>query len=395
MNVFKRQSRVLLGGFLFASLFVSSTSALAVKVSDNWDLGGAVRIRADDESRRDVHKVGLDTVMLSARYTSDTWIGAARYRFYGAEYPYQYVPHFGDIRFMEYAWIGYRFDPQHQVQFGLNQVPFGLQPLYSSTFWETLGNVVGMEDVYMLGGKYVQDEGDWNVQVGYYTRQAWPGHGTSRGSTYSVVVTPADPGVLGGTRNTERDLVVGRVARKTRMGDWQGEAGLSLLSSALYNYDTQRYGRRNAYAVHYAARKNGWGTKLQYARQQMAPKNPNGEQTITVGGYDGTFNLATRGNFYAGDLSYTFADRYLGGWIKDLTFYGSYSMYEKSNPAFRNSQRFILGTSFSLKPVSIYLEWLNGRNDPYIGGSSYTESLAAGGINRWRNKFYLNIGYYF
>jgi len=382
-------------GLLFTSLFVLSTPALAVKVDDNWDLGGAVRMRVDDESRCDIHKVGLDTVMFSARYTSDSWIGAARYRFYGAEYPYQYVPHFGDIRFIEYAWIGYRFDPRHQVELGLNQVPFGLQPLYSSTFWETLGNIVGMEDIYMLGGKYTQDMDEWNVQAGYYARQAWPGHGTSRGTTYSVVVTPADPGVEGGTHNVERDLFVGRVARKTSIGDWKGELGLSLLTSSLYNYDSQRYGRRNAYAIHYAANKNGWGTKLQYARQQMAPRNPGSEQTITVGGYDGTFNLATRGNFYTGDLSYTFADSYLGGWIKNLTFYGNYSMFEKSSPAFRNSQRFILGTSFSLKPLSIYLEWINGRNDPYIGGGSYTQSLAAGGINSWRGKVYLNIGYYF
>jgi hypothetical protein len=382
-------------GLLFTSLFALSAPALAVKVGDNWDIGGAVRMRVDDDAQRDIHKIGLDTVMFSASYTSNSWTGAARYRFYGAEYPYQYVPHFGDIRFMEYAWIGYRFDAQRQIELGLNQVPFGLLPLYSSTFWETLGNIVGMEDIYLLGGKYVQDTDGWSVQTGYYARQAWPGHGTSRGRTYSVVVTPADPGVAGGTRNVERDLFIGRVARKIRFGDWKGEVGLSLLTSSLYNEDTRRYGRRNAYAVHYATQKEGWATKLQYARQQMTPRNPNREQIITLGGYDGTFNLATRGNFYAGDLSYTFADSYLGGWIKHLTLYSSYSLYEKSAPAFRNSQRFVLGASFSLKPFSVYLEWLNGRNDPYIGGSNYTQSLAAGGINSWRNQLYMNIGYYF
>ena len=382
-------------GLLCTLLCALSASVQAVQVGDHWDLGGAVRMRVDDDPRRHIHKIGLDTVMLSASYASDSWVGAARYRFYGAEYPYQYVPHFGDIRFMEYAWIGYRFDPRHQVELGLNQVPFGLQPLYGSSFWETLGNIVGMEDIDMLGGKYRWDTREWNVQAGYYARQAWPGHGTSHGSTYSVVVTPADPGVAGGTRNVERDLLVGRVARKAHVGEWKGEVGFSLLTSSLYNDDTRRYGRRNAYAVHYSTQKNGWAAKLQYARQQMAPRNPHGEQATTVGGYDGTLNLATRGNFYTGDLSYAFANGHLGGWAEDLTFYSSYSLYEKSNPAFRNSQRFILGTSFSLKPLSIYLEWLNGRNDPYIGGSSYTQSLAAGGINRWRNQLYMNIGYYF
>ena len=38
---------------------------------------------------------------------------------------------------------------------------------------------------------------------------------------------------------------------------------------------------------------------------------------------------------------------------------------------------------------------LFGKNDPYIGGSSYTQSLGAGGTDQWENQLYVNIGYYF
>jgi hypothetical protein len=48
-----------------------------------------------------------------------------------------------------------------------------------------------------------------------------------------------------------------------------------------------------------------------------------------------------------------------------------------------------------LKKLWIAVEWLNGRNDPYFGGSSYTQSLAAGGTDHWKGQFYMNIGYYF
>jgi hypothetical protein len=372
-----------------------SADAAAVKVTDNLDLGGAVRLRVDHESSRDIHEIGLDTVMFKAKYDSDSWIGAARYRFYGKEYPYQYVRRFGDIQFAEYAWIGYRFDPRKQVQIGLNQVPFGLQPYYSSTFYETLGNVIGLEDVWELGAKYIQDVGDWNFQFGYYARTAWPGVGTSNGSTYSLVVTPADAGVAGGSHNDERGLAIARTARKVELGNWKGEAGVSLMSSTLYNRDTHRNGRRTAYAVHYAADNGPWGVKLQYARQQMTPRNPGDEGAVSFGGYDGTFNVASRGNFYTGDLSYSIPGTYVGGWISGMQVYANYSLYDKSYSDFRNSQRFILGTSFSLRQLSIAVEWLNGRNDPYLGGSSYTQSAAAGGINSWRGKFYMNIGYYF
>jgi len=393
--VIRRRLPIRLTGALLPLLCAFSSTAFAIKVTDHWDVGGAVRFRADHESRRNVHNIGIDTVIFNTAYKSDTWIGAMSYRWYGVQYPYQYTNHFGDIQFFQYAWIGYKFDADSELHAGLNKVPFGLQPLYTSTFYESLGNLIGMEDIYMVGGKYVHRTDEWNLQAGYYARPMWPGKGTSKGSTYSVVVTPADPGVAGGNRNQERNLFVGRLARNVTLGDWKGEAGVSLLASDLYNYDTHRNGHRYAYALHYAGTKDGWGVKLQYARQSMAPKNPGSEQAITVGGFDGTFNVATRGNFYVGDLSYQLADSYLDGWLRDVKFYGMYSMYEKSNPDFRHSQRFILGTSFSVKPLSIYIEWLNGRNDPYIGGSSYTQSLAAGGFDHWRSKLYMNIAYYF
>jgi hypothetical protein len=372
-----------------------SADALAVKVTDNLDLGGAVRVRLDDDPGRGVHKIGMDTAMFSVAYTSDSWIGAARYRFYGKSYPYQYVSHFGDISFAEYAWIGYKFDDKKQLQIGFNQVPFGLLPYYSSTFYETLGNVLGLEDVWQIGAKYIQDVDDWNLQFGYYARTAWPGNGTSNGDTYSIVVTPADASVAGGSHNDERGLAIARVARKVELGNWKGEAGVSLMSSTLYNRDTHLNGRRNAAALHYAGKNGPWGVKLQYTRQQMSPQNPGSNSTVSFGGYDGTFNVASNGNFYTGDLSYSFSDSYLGGWISGMKVYANYSLYDKSYREFRNSQRFILGTSFSLKKLWIAVEWLNGRNDPYLGGSSYAQSAAAGGINSWKGQFYMNIGYYF
>jgi len=384
-----------IAGLLFPMLMSVSAMALAVKVTDNLDLGGAVRVRVDEDASRSIHQFGLDTVMLSAKYDSDSWIGAARYRFYGKDYPFQYTRRFGDINFAEYAWVGYKFDDKKQLQVGLNQVPFGLQPYFSDTFYETLGNVIGLEDLWELGAKYVQDIDDWNLQLGYYVRPAWPGQGTSHGSTYSIVVTPADSSVDGGSHNEEQELAIGRLARKVQAGNWKGEVGASMLTSTLRNRDTGRDGRRNAYAVHAMANNGPWSVKLQYTRQQMSPKNLGDDKTVTFGGYDGTFNVAGRGNLYLAGLGYSIPGSYMGGWITGVKVYGSYSLYDKSEKNFDSSQRFILGTSFSLKSLWIAVEWLNGRNDPYIGGSNYAQSLGSGGIHSWKGQFYMNIGYYF
>lgn len=140
-------------------------------------------------------------------------IGEAQYRFYGRSYPYQYTKNYGDIQFAKFAWVGYKFNPNQQVQVGLNTVPFGLQPYFGSTFYETLGNVIGLEDVQQVGAKYIQQSGDWNIQAGYYLRPAWQGKGTSKGVTYSSVISEADSYVGDGSNNQERNTVVVRVAK--------------------------------------------------------------------------------------------------------------------------------------------------------------------------------------
>src|SRR5690606_31752282 len=124
---------------------------------------------------------------------------------------------------------------------------------------------------------------------------------------------------------------------------------------------------------------------LQAGRQQMSPRNPGSDEVVSFGGYDGTFNVASRGNLYVGDLSYSFPGTFVGGWVSGMKVYGNYSRFDKSASGFDASERFILGTSFSVRSFYIAVEWLNGRNDPYIGGSSYTDSLAQGGTDHWEN----------
>lgn len=376
-------------------LVMCSFHANAYQVTDNLDLGGAIRGRLDYDPDRDIEKANLDTVFLTAKYKSDTWIGEIKYRWYGQTYPYQYTKKFGDINFAEYAWVGYNFGPDKQIQVGLNQLPFGLAPYFGSTFYETLGNVIGLEDVYQMGVKYQQTAGDWSFKGGYYVKPGFNGNGTSNGDTYSTVVANADSNFPNSSRNKERNTFVARVSKNVQLGDWKSEIGVSALTSTLENNDTDDKGRRNAYAVHYAGKNGPWGAQFQYARQQMSPRNSGTDDAVTFGGYDGTFNVASRGNLYVADLSYDIAGSYINNLISGVKVYGNYSMFQKSGNGYDDSQRFILGTSFNLSKLWVATEWLYGKNDPYIGGGNYTQSLAAGGLNQWENQLYVNFGYYF
>ncbi len=159
-------------GLLFPILiaFNTSVSRLRLTITGSWRCHSRTRGPGIKPPYQRVWHRHFDA---ERQYTSDSWIGAARYRFYGKDYPYQYVHHFGEINFPEYAWIGYRFDPTQQIQVGLNQVPFGLQRLYSDTFLETVAFTMGLEDVDEVGVKYIKDFDNWNLQTGYYARPAW------------------------------------------------------------------------------------------------------------------------------------------------------------------------------------------------------------------------------
>ncbi len=104
-------------------------------------------------------------------------------------------------------------------------MPFSLQPYFGSTFYETLGNVIGVEDLEEIGAKYIQQSGDWNIQTGYYLRPAWQGKGTSNGATYSRVVSEADSYVTDGSNNQERNTLVLRVAKALDLGPWNPKSG--------------------------------------------------------------------------------------------------------------------------------------------------------------------------
>ncbi len=101
-----------------------------------------------------------------------------------------------------------------------------------------------------------------------------------------------------------------------------------------------------------------------HAPCDVTQKSSGDNQTISVGGYDGTYNLATRGNLYQVNAKYAISGSYLWGWVKDVALYSSYDYFQKSNHQFSNTQRWIAGTAFSLKFLSIYLEWRKGATIP-------------------------------
>lgn len=375
----------------------ASLPALAADADGQLKIGGALRARYDHsfDNAQNVSKLSFDTFRIDLNYDSPGLYGSAQYRFYGGAFPYDYTSQVGRINFPAFAWLGYKLGDGTRVVAGLNQLPFGLLPYASNTFYQTLINNIGLEDVHDLGVKLQHRSGPLDIQVGFYPMDGGSWAGTSRGGArYSVNVVRADAGLAGGSNNRERNLLVGRVGYALQDSDSaRSELGISALRSSLDNLDTDGKGQRKAYAAHYAGKFGAFGVLAEAGRQSMSPRNPAsvGNATVSFGAFDGSFNVASKGSFHSTELSYLLPGSL--GPVNSITPYLNYSVFTKDQAGFKDSRRFIAGAHFNAGPLFIYTEMRWGKNDPYTG--DYANGAGAGGDDVWKKVFYANIGYYF
>ncbi|MEH3117523.1 MAG: hypothetical protein PGN25_07925 [Methylorubrum populi] len=395
-----------------AAVTPTALSGPPVALDGKWTFGGALRARIDvnfDAANArtgapDTRSyIGFDTLILKAAYDSSTFFGAAQYRIHGGAFPYTrvagYKGYLGEFSFLQFAYAGVKLNANDSVSIGLQQVPFGLLPYFSTTFFETIGFVNGIEDLYNVGVKYNHTEADLNYQFGYFPSDGGNYFGISRNSArYSTNIVKADGYLAGGTNNVEQHMLVGRGEYTFfNSGDATATVGASILRSSIYNYDTQEYGSKQQEALHLVGTYGPWTLRTLGARIDIDPRNPGGANSlISVGGYDGSYNLATKGWFVSGDLSYKLSPEH--GPFSELTPYVNYSALYKDRADFRDTERYMVGCVWVLREIPeiyIYTEARFGRNDPYTGAGQYAQGLGAGGDNKFKTSFYTNIGYYF
>lgn len=355
----------------------------------NLHIGGALRARYDYDfsSTPTTSKVSLDTAILNLTYKSPTVIGNLQWRCY------EYYGHVCDANFPVDAWVGYKFGDKHQVQVGLNPISFGLGQYWGNTFYLGLGNVLGLEDAHDLGVKYSYANGPVDAQVAFYPRDGGNYTGQSRDSKrFTVNLVNADPYVPNGTQTSERNMLIGRVAYKFKHSDTAStEVGVSGWTSEVHNNANGENGSRKALAIHTKNSWNNWNLQLLAANQKIDTKNPGNGNLVSMGGFDGSFNVAAKGNVYVADLSYNVDGKF--GDVSSIKPYLNYSTFRKSESGFNPSTRIIPGVSFNYQKLSIYAEMHYGKHDQYVGEAN---GLGAGtGPDGWVRRFYLNAAYYF
>lgn len=359
------------------------------KDAEGIKIGGAVRFqyKYEDYARATQRQGGvfeMDTIRLNFDGSIGDVLLSAELR----HYDYMDVVH--------HAWVGYDFTDSLQGQVGVNQVPFGILPFNSHSFFFSSNYYVGLEDDNDFGVKLIYDEGPLNLQGAFYLNDEHGGADSSLSASmadkysYNIVGVRApgedtfDNPTMGAFDN---NIFNARAAYTLGYGsDYTTELGVSGQYGDVVDEMGISIGDQHAWAAHLNGNYGPWNLQLQAAQYDY--NMDSGADRMVVGAYAYFDTIASKANVYTGNIAYNLPVEW--GPISHLTFYNDYSLITDKSANLADTWMNVTGVSITAGGLFAYLDILNGKNQPFLGGTMDNEH--SGRHNRRLN---LNLGYYF
>jgi hypothetical protein len=301
-----------------------------------------------------------------------------------------YPESFGGL-YIHHGWVGYEFSDAFQTQVGVSQVPFGIQPYASSSWFFNNTYYVGLEDDYDAGIKFMYQTGPWDVQAAYYMNpEGTTFYGSSDAARYSYDVVPQ------GRSLSEENQFNGKVAYSFDHGDLGfTKVGVSGQYGQLLNESTGDTDSHSAYAGHVQGRYGGFGAKLEVAQQEFNPPVDGNTDFVTMGAYGGTYSVASEHTVFSSSLSYRIPVD--AGPISQIKPYYDYSLVTKNVNGWEDNESHIVGFLTSAGPLFVYTDLIISKNHPFNApfAENYGDVMAQGISDEFRTAFNINIGLYF
>lgn len=352
------------------------------------DLGGALWInyayqefRTPDEGKK--RDLNFDNLRLSFDGSYAPTPGGGTYYFSAQHRFYSYMDT------VHHAFMGYQFAPDHKVELGVTQVPFGLLPFASHSFWFGIGYYLGQEDDYDIGLKYYRKIGEWDLHAAYFLNEEYAD--ATNLERYSVDLARLDE-----QQNEERDQFNLRMAYMIEGDAGSTELGVSGEVGAIDNLATRKSGRRWAAAAHYNGHYGPWNPQLQVTYYDYEPENPAGvdDRLVRMGNFGSYRDVAAEGTVISANLAYRFALDW--GQFSGANCYNDYSVLLKEESSFSDSHINVTGCVFEGGPFWVWADIINGRNAWYLDDSAQFSGLGAGAEDDdWKTRININLEWYF
>jgi hypothetical protein len=361
------------------------------KAASTIKVGGAVRFQYsyedyDDDNRDRGGDLDLDTVRLDFNGTVSDIIFSAQYRYY----QYMNVIHHADL--------GYQFTDNWLGKIGITQVPFGITPYNSNSFFFSTNYYLGLEDDYDSGLNFTGNYGDHEINIAYFLNDEMgglDGYVSDRSARYSYDIlaarapgdgiydTPStDPKSPAGDQSLAENNTL-NLRYAYHFGDT--EVGASYMQGDIEG-PTGTVGDRDAHAIHVKSQFDNIGVMFQYTSYEYDLDTPT--DRIAVGAYAFFDTIPTSADIYNLNLSYSKPVSW--GPISNLKFYNDFSLMTNKAGSFDNDTIMnVLGVAVTSGNLYTQIDFITAQNQPFIGGS------LAGDADDMNSRLNVNFGYYF
>lgn len=382
----------------FAVLFFALPWSSFAQDDDGFSIGGAVRYNFISENYE------TTPTATNTYFTWDTW----RINVDGSvsdidlSFEYRFYPTFG-THFIHHGYLGYAFSDNLYMELGATQVPFGITPYASHSWWFQGPYYVGLEDDYDMGINFVYTPGEkLNLSFSYF-RQAEPEGPISGGDVtfgnagagrYSYDITSTTYQSLAGNDVSIRELNQFNVrAAYDLNADW--EVGFSSQLGGIYNSELEEADLATAFAGHVVGNFGNFNLKTEYIKYNYNGRDNAGEdlELIQMGAYGFSYPVASEASLYVAGLAYTIPVEW--GPVSSIQPYVDYTLIDKANEDFYNTHHLVPGMLITSGSIYTYIDYAMGKNQPWLTGS-FGKGLGAGIENpAWNTRFNINVGYYF
>jgi len=382
-------------GLFCIFLFVLAVGHVTAE-EDKIHMGGALRyniyhlITDGEPGKFSESQFTLDVFRLNSKGTISGWDLDLEYRFY---------PTF-NTHFIHHGFIGRTLNDETYLSLGVSQVPFGILPYNSHSYWFSMAYYVGLEDDYDTGLKLDWTNDKFSLAMAYYHGAepegpaggsvAW-GAGSGRYS-YDIVQDYGDIELDGETTTMNlRELGQGNLRAAWNVTEGT-EVGASGQVGGIYNAVLDETEIAWAAAGHInSTLMEKLNLQAQYIYYDYAAKADNGEDlaAVPMGAYGFAEMVAAQGHLISAGVAYTIS--FEDAILDYIQPYVDFSVLSKTEENFNDSYLIVPGALIASGPIYSYFDVATGKNHNWLGGS-----LAEGADDApWNIRVNWNIGYYF
>lgn len=318
------------------------------------------------------------------------------------DFQYRFYPTFS-THFIHHGYFGFCLFEHAFIKLGVTQVPFGITPYASHSWWFQGPYYVGLEDDYDMGVKIDFPSDKWHFTTAFFLQSEPQGPAPSMGlppgeqlaGRYSYDIVP---GRYSSTDDTiqatlEERHTLNLKARYDVMPTVT--TGLSFQYGGIYNAVLQKYSHTNAWAAHVNVRTAKWDFKAEYIQYRYNGMDNNGQplDVVKMGAYGLSYNVASRADMYVAGAEYVL--RNSARIPQSIRFYVDFSYIHKRKNSFYDTYLCIPGVFLKMGQIETYIDYAMGKNHPWLT-NTFGEGLGQGKANApWNARLNINVGYYF